>query len=157
MKHVKSSSGGCVLTLPTASRSRTRTHTPGWKERTTSGIWLIMIRNTWARRSCAPEAARRSGSIPGTVRSKVTGAGTGFTLASPTTLASMTIARSYMAAKQKYHHIITQLHNEWCRANGYPERKPSSTVRMAGRPKAQGSSFKPSLSRSKIREPEYKR
>ena len=157
MKHVKSSSGGCASTLPTASRSRTSRYTNGWKIRTISIIWWTAANVTWAQRSFAPEAALQSGSIPGTVRSKVTGARTGFTLVSPTTLASMTIARSYMAAKQKYHHIITQLHNEWCRANGYPERKPSSTVRMAGRPKAQASSFKPSLSRSKIREPEYKR
>tara|TARA_A100001201_G_scaffold76207_1_gene68843 strand:+ start:296 stop:544 length:249 start_codon:yes stop_codon:yes gene_type:complete len=27
-----------------------------------------------------------------------------------------------MANTRKYDHIITQLHNEWCRANGYPER-----------------------------------
>ena len=62
-----------------------------------------------------------------------------------------------MPAKRKYDHIITEIHNAWCRANGYPERKPSSRVRMAGRPRAQGSSFKPSLTRSKILEPEYKR
>ena len=129
-----------------------------WMEDTYDIRYLVDSSSvTWAPRSCAQEAALRSGSTPSTVRSKVTGARTGFTLVLPTTLASMTIARSYMAAKQKYHHIITQLHNEWCRANGYPERKPSSTVRMAGRPRAQGSSFKPSLSRSKIREPEYKR
>ena len=28
-----------------------------------------------------------------------------------------------MANTRKYDHIITQLHNEWCRANGYPERQ----------------------------------
>ena len=62
-----------------------------------------------------------------------------------------------MAAKRKYDHIITEIHNAWCRANGYPERKPSSRVHMAGRPRAQGSSFKPESTSSKILEPEYKR
>ena len=157
MKRLKSSSGGCASTLPTALPARTSRYTPGWKIRMISDIWLALTRITWARRLCALEVALQSGSIPGTVRLKDTGARTGFASATWTTLASMTIARSYMPAHRKYDHIITQLHNEWCRANGYPERKPSSRVHMAGRPRAQGSSFKPESTSSKIREPEYKR
>jgi len=46
------------------------------------------------------------------------------------------MANIKMPAHTKYDHIITRIHNEWCRENGYPERKPSSRVHMAGRPRA---------------------
>ncbi len=39
-----------------------------------------------------------------------------------------------MPARSKYNYIITEIHNEWCRANGYPVRpclnrkKPPTTT-----------------------------
>ena len=46
--------------------------------------------------------------------------------------------------------IIDEIHDEWCRANGY---KSSSKVTQEARPQAEGSSFKPKSTSSRIREP----
>ena len=50
--------------------------------------------------------------------------------------------------------IIDEIHDEWCRANGY---KPSSTETQDFKPQAKGSSFKPESTSSKIFLPGYKR
>ena len=50
--------------------------------------------------------------------------------------------------------IIDQIHDEWCRANGY---KPSSSREQGPSPQAKGSSLSPESTSSKIFLPGYKR
>ena len=49
--------------------------------------------------------------------------------------------------------VIDEIHDQWCRDNGYPVYKPSSTETQDDKPQAKGSSFKPESTSSRIREP----
>ena len=65
--------------------------------------------------------------------------------------------RPYHGGARKRPQIIDDIHDQWCRDNGYPVRaqayKSSSTETQDDKPQAKGSSFKPESTSSRIREP----
>ncbi len=108
----------------------------GWKIRTTSDIWWTVRSVTWARRSCALEAARLSGWISGTKKSKVTGARTVLPVPSLTTLDWMIIVRRCMGTK-----LVPMAPNFYVDITGL-KSQASSSKHQAPRHKHQASSHK---------------
>ena len=71
-----------------------------------------------------------------------------------------------MAAHNKYIHIITEIHNDWCRENGYPVRpclqggrpqaaslKRQANITSGGKPQAP--SYRPQASSHKPQAPRH--
>ena len=69
------------------------------------------------------------------------------------------VARAGIKMSEKFSiESINELHDEWCRDNGYPVYKPSSKVTQEESPQAKGSSFRsPESASSGTWDPEYKR